>query len=286
MTHRIRLRSVARVWIAAAAVATGTTLGMAAPALAQADLAARGAALARRVADIRDGTVRLTFALRPDVCGSGNSIRTNGDRGRISWSDGPNRTRDVEWDDDCESGPGRLALDVRGGAVQAVRFYVGGRWRAADRVTDLGQVPAAQAAGMLLALAERGEGKAARDAIFPTTVIDSVTVWPGLLKIARDDRAEKGVRSQAVFWLGQAAGDAAAQGLAELHRRPGARGARPGRLRPLAPRRERRRARAHPRRAHAPRPADAPQRDVLVRPLERPTRHRAVRGAAHEAVSA
>ena len=216
MTHRIRLRSVARVWIAAAAVATGTTLGMAAPALAQADLAARGAALARRVAEVRDGTVRLTFALRPDVCGSGNSIRTNGDRGRISWSDGPNRTRDVEWDDDCESGPGRLALDVRGGAVQAVRFYVGGRWRAADRVTDLGQVPAAQAAGLLLALAERGEGKAARDAIFPTTVVDSVTVWPGLLKIARDDRAEKGVRSQAVFWLGQAAGDAAAQGLAEL----------------------------------------------------------------------
>src|SRR5207248_7496214 len=93
----------------------------------------------------------------------------------------------------------------------------GGRWRpAGSDVTDLGQVPAAQAAGLLLGIAEHGTGRAAHQAIFPSTVADSVTVWPVLLKLARDDRLEHETRSQAVFWLGQAAGDAATKGLTEL----------------------------------------------------------------------
>jgi len=195
--------------IALSAAALGT-------AAAQTDLDARGAPLAQRIASAPDGTVHLTFALRPDVCGSGQSIRT-GARGTTNWSDGNRRSRDVEWDDECEPGPGRLAIDVRGGEVQALRFYIGGRWRAAGSdVTDLGQVPAAQAAGFLLGLAERGTGRPARDAVFPSTIVDSVQVWPSLLKLARDDRAERETRSQAVFWLGNAAGDVATRGLAEL----------------------------------------------------------------------
>jgi len=196
-------------------VAGALLLGTASALLAQTDLPSRGAPLAQRVSAVRDGTVRMTFALRPDVCGSGRSIRT-GTNGRTTWGD-DRRSRDVEWDDDCQSGPGRLAMDVRGGQVDAVRFYVGGRWRPAGAdVTDLGQVPAAQAAGLLLGIAERGEGRAARDAVFPSTLVDSVTVWPELLKIARDDHADRETRSQSVFWLGQAAGDAATKGLTEL----------------------------------------------------------------------
>src|SRR5689334_4053765 len=128
------------------------TLG-ASPAGAQSDLPARGAPLAQRVSAARDGTVRLTFTTRPDVCSDGrNGVRIGRrDVGRTYVDDNSRRARDVEWDDDCQQGPGRLALDVRGGQVQALRFYVGGRWRPAGAdVTDLGQVPAEQAAGLLL----------------------------------------------------------------------------------------------------------------------------------------
>jgi len=41
-------------------------------------------------------------------------------------------------------------------------------------------------------------------------------VWPMLLKLARDDQAPTRTRRQSVFWLGQAAGDAATRDLADL----------------------------------------------------------------------
>ena len=195
----------------------GAALLGASSALAQSDLPSRGAPLAQRVSAARDGTVRLTFTVRPDVCGDGNNIRIVRNGSRTYTDDSYRRSRDVEWDVDCQSGPGRVAVDVRGGEVRDLRFYVGGRWRAAGAdVTDLGQVPAEQAAGFLLGLAERGTGRAARNAVYPSTLVDSVTVWPTLLEIARDDRAERETRSQSVFWLGQAAGDAATKGLTEL----------------------------------------------------------------------
>lgn len=197
------------------AAAASTTLATAAA--AQTDLIARAAPLAQRVSAVRSGTVRLTYALRPGVCGSGNSIRT-GRTGTMIWNDDSRRNQDVEWDDDCQPGPGRLAIDVQGGEVRAVRFYVGGRWRPATTgdVTDLGAVPAAQAAGLLLGIAQRAVTRSARDAIFPATVADSATTWPVLLQIARDERVAKETRSQAVFWVGSQAGDAATKGLVEL----------------------------------------------------------------------
>jgi hypothetical protein len=207
---------IARFVLAAAASVTVVTT-----AAAQEDLVARGAPLAQRIAAVRQGTVRLSYALRPGVCGQGTSIRTSRTN-TMTWSDDARRNRDVEWDDDCESGPGRLALDVQGGEIRALRFYVGGRWRAASagEVTDLGTVPAAQAAGLLLGIAERAIGKPSRDAVFPSTLADSATTWPVLLRLARDDRVAKETRSQAVFWVSSAAGDAATRGLVELTNDP------------------------------------------------------------------
>jgi len=205
-----------RVFRAGAIAGTVLSLAAAHVAAAQADLASQGAPLARRVAAAPDGTVRLTYALRPDVCGSGNSIRVRGSRGVTTWNDDGRRSRDVDWDVDCESGPVRIVLDVRGGQVQSLDHYVGGRWRQRDGVTDLGAVPAAQAAGYLLTLAEQGRGKVSRESIFPATLADSVTTWPVLLRLARTSSLDHETRSQAVFWLGNAAGDAATKGLTEL----------------------------------------------------------------------
>ena len=199
------------------------------PAGAQADLPARGAALATRVAAVRDGLVRFTYPLRAGVCGMGESVRVGRDQRTIvgSWYGGQFegntlRGRDVEWEKECETGPGRVVLDVSGGSVQQVRFYVGGRWRTADdaRVVDLGDVPADQASGLLLRIAQRdglqAEPRAARSAIFPATLGADVAPWPALLRIARDPSQPKEARSQAMHWLGVGAGETATAGLAEL----------------------------------------------------------------------
>src|SRR3712207_1306444 len=69
-----------------------------------------------RVTRAPDGVVRLSYAARAGVCGNGTWIVT--------------RSRADEWENDCDTGPVRVSLTVRGGQVQALRTYVGGRWRA------------------------------------------------------------------------------------------------------------------------------------------------------------
>ena len=53
-------------------------------------------------------------------------------------------------------------------------------------------------------------------AIFPATIADSAEIWPALIKIARNPDLPRSTRSQSVFWVGQAAGDAATANLNSL----------------------------------------------------------------------
>jgi len=179
--------------------------------------------LGPRVAAARDGTVRLSFAARPGVCGNGRNIIAldcaGGMCGRqhtITFDGGHDRD-EVEYD--CEPGPVRVSLTVRDGHVQSLRTYVGGRWVTPSGnvvVTDLGTVSPSDAVAFLLEVASREDGRAGDEAILPATLADSVVVWPMLLKLARDDRVPHRTRRQAVFWLGQAAGDAATRDLTGL----------------------------------------------------------------------
>jgi hypothetical protein len=164
--------------------------------------------IARRVAQVRDGTVRLSYPSRPDVCGNGRGNISTGSGGSRRWVRG-------EWEDDCEPGPVRLAIDVADRNIVAIRAYVGGRWRGGD-ATDLGMVDPREAVDFLLGDVVRQGGKGARDAIFPATIAEGAVVWPRLLQIARNDDIDRGTRSQAVFWVGQAAGEKAAEGLREV----------------------------------------------------------------------
>lgn len=186
-------------------------LGLAAPAAAQ--------TLAQLVAAAPDGTLRLSYAARDGVCGNG--------AGNISFDcrDGTscgrhNVRNDADWEVEpsaCEAGPVRLSLTVTGGRVTRLRTYVGGRWRGgATGATDLGTVPAVEAARWLLALARSGADRAASEAVLAVALADSVTVWPDLVRLARDESLRSAVRRQAVFWLGLAAGEAATRDLAEL----------------------------------------------------------------------
>jgi hypothetical protein len=172
--------------------------------------------LMQRAEQVRDGQVRFSVTLRPGVCGHGQNIwRTGKGDGRRSWMGGKGEG-DLDYDIECETGPGRVIVDKVDGRVQDVRFYVGGRWKARRDATDLGQVASRDAERLLLQVVRNGNGRAAEHAIWPLTVIDSVEPWPELLRVARDDGRPNQVRKQAVFWLGQAAGDPATAGLKEI----------------------------------------------------------------------
>ncbi|HKR98644.1 MAG TPA: HEAT repeat domain-containing protein [Candidatus Dormibacteraeota bacterium] len=161
--------------------------------------------LAQRIAATAEGTVRLSFAARPGVCSSGehNITITSDEEGG-------------EWESDCRSGPVRVSLRMRGGRVSEAHTYVGGRWRpAAGATSDLGTVSAPAAADELLTLAERTADDA-EELVTAATLADSAVVWPKLLRLAKQQDVPLDTRKQAVFWLGQAAGEAATRGLDSL----------------------------------------------------------------------
>jgi hypothetical protein len=180
--------------------------------------AAGGQSIADAVRRTRDGQVRASFTLRPGVCGWGSNISTTGSRrSRVRFNDSDRSwSRDVEYDIDCDDGPGRLVLDVDDGEVRSLRFYVGGRWRPSTSATDVGMVNTRDAANYLLTLARTHNGRAGKEAVFPATLVDSVEVWPELMKLARDENRPRETRKNAVFWLGQLAEEPATRGLDEL----------------------------------------------------------------------
>jgi hypothetical protein len=192
----------ARPWTRAAAGAAALVTVLAAP-------RAAAQAIGERVARVRDGTVHMSYAARPDVGGDGRGSVSYGSGRRVGHGSGTTIDGSREWEpDDCEPGPARASLRVQGGVVTRLRVYVGGRWRPGlDSVTDLGTVSAPAAADYLLSLAERSAGDAGDEAIFAATLADSAVVWPRLLRIARRGEVPSRTRQQAVFWLGQAAGD-------------------------------------------------------------------------------
>jgi hypothetical protein len=170
---------------------------------------ARAQSLADRARSVGDGVVLMSFAARDGVCGDG--------AGNIRTSDGDHsfRGRPV-WSSDCQPGPVRVAIEVRGGRAADLETFVGGRWVPRADALDLGTVEAPAAARLLLDLARTDRGEVGEDAIFPATLARGVVVWPELLEIARDDGLPTDTREDATFWLGQMAGDAVAVDLEDL----------------------------------------------------------------------
>jgi hypothetical protein len=158
-----------------------------------------GQTLEHRLRAVPDGTIHLSFAARPGICGGGaNNINI--------------REATDEWETDCETQPVRVSLEVAGRQVVAIRTYVGGRWRVDPSAVDLGTVRPQEAAAYLLDLASR-PGDLEGDPVLPATLADSVIIWPALLRIARTERLPEDRRRSAVFWLSQAAGEAATRAL-------------------------------------------------------------------------
>jgi HEAT repeat protein len=161
--------------------------------------------LAARLRAAGEGPVHLSFAARPGVCSSGNGITIQG------------QGDDDEWESDCERGPIRVSLRMRGSRVASAETWAGGRWKAGSGATDLGTVSAPEAAALLLDLA-RVTGEEGEELVSAATLADSAVVWPALLRLAKDPRVSEDTRRHAVFWLGQAAGTEATRGLDSIVR--------------------------------------------------------------------
>jgi hypothetical protein len=168
--------------------------------------------LARRLAGVKNGTVRMSFASRDDICGYDNGISTNrrGDSNSRSGWNNSREAEDVVYDNDCSEGPARVVAHFDNGQLTRIRSYVGGRWRAAGSdVTDVGTVSVKDATDYLLDLARTQSGRAAGQAIFPLTLADSVNMTQPIYSIAKDESRPNEVRDQAIFWLSQMDDDAA-----------------------------------------------------------------------------
>jgi HEAT repeat protein len=160
--------------------------------------AARAQNLANRIASAPDGAVQFTFAPRPGVCGNGRTYYSiNGSMWFGSMNDNTLRS------DPCQAGPVRVMLGRAGRDIVDVNVFVG-PVQTTPGTTDLGAVPAREAADYLISLAARVDGRPGRDAITPAMLADSAVVTPQLLAIARDQSRARETRSQAITWLSRA----------------------------------------------------------------------------------
>lgn len=195
--------------------AAGAMLLVSAPVAAQ-SLAERAAAAPA------DATVRFTFPSKPGVCGDGEhiSIRNVSADGSTISSRGReytmrSRTAESDWMRDCVEGPVELEIERRDGRISEVRPRVGGAPRTGG--IDLGAVSPGDAVQFLLSpdvLRDTRE-RAADQMIFSSILADTES-WPGLLRVARLQELGSGPRKAAVFWLAQAAGDRATEGLSSI----------------------------------------------------------------------
>ena len=176
---------------------TAMLAGALAGALAFAATTAEAQTIAQRVAGVRTARAEIRFAAREGVCGDGRHFVRMGRNSYHGAFNGDWSSRDER----CMPGPVRVVMRVEGGSVSDLHTYVGTppTTREAD-ITDLGDVPARDAAAWLLQVARRDDPRGER-ALLGAVLADSATVWPGLVAIARADDVSRNLRREATFWL-------------------------------------------------------------------------------------
>lgn len=173
--------------------------------------------IADRVGAVREGTLEMTYASRPEACGDGRDVTALGKLIMVYPS-----MQGRGWSPmDCTFGPARAVVTRRDGEVTLVRVHVGALRRSDASVTDLGTVSAREAAAYFLELASTARGRVAGNAIMAAAFADSVDIWQRLLSFARDEKRTQDVRSSALYWLSGVAPADAAGPLAALARNGG-----------------------------------------------------------------
>ena len=173
----------------------------------------RAQSLASRVERVRDGSVEMTFASRPDVCADGENVRM----GRITHVL-PNNTmwgRNQEWRE-CVRGPVRVTIGRSAGEIVSVRTRIADRPSSRDDVTTLGTVATNEAARFLLSLVPTLSQRNAQYALAGAVFADSVAIVPDLTRLVQRDDVRRDVRQSAVFWIASTNEDAVSSTLRGL----------------------------------------------------------------------
>lgn len=147
----------------------------------------------RRVAGAPDGNVTFSFASRADVCGDGRNYIRADDMWMGSFNDSVRAH-------ECQRGPIRVLLTRDGRDIIRISTFAG---PVAEEpgATNLGTVPAADAAAWLLGIATRVDGRPGREAIMPAALADSALVTRELLAIARNVDRSRELRRSALSWV-------------------------------------------------------------------------------------
>ena len=150
--------------------------------------------LADRVGAVKDGSVQMTYASRPDACGDGDDVLALGRLIAVYPS-----MRGHGWSKaNCTFGPARVVITRRDGEITAVRTFIGGVRRASSGDTDLGVVATRDASAYYLDLASTANRRTASSAIMAAAVADSVDIWRQLLTLARNENLSSDVRSRSM----------------------------------------------------------------------------------------
>jgi len=162
-----------------------------------------GQSVADRISQTRTGTVRLSFATRPIVCGDGQFIGFDLPDAFYmysQWNDGysVNVMHDVI--PACSGGPLRLVVVKSGGRVEEIRAAVGVSWRPSATAVDLGTVSAPEAAEWLVTLAESADDPVGRVALLAAAAADSARITGRVLRLAQNRGLPRAVRERAVRW--------------------------------------------------------------------------------------
>ncbi|MFN8572110.1 MAG: HEAT repeat domain-containing protein [Gemmatimonadaceae bacterium] len=149
--------------------------------------------LARRVASATGANVEFTYSARPGICGDGRTfIRVGTDMymGRYYNNGGS----------PCDAGLARVLIVRVDKEPVRVEDYVGPVVHDPE-ATDLGRVPAAEAAAYLMQLASGDDGRVARDAITAAALADSTQITSQLLAIVKDQNKSRELRRNALNWV-------------------------------------------------------------------------------------
>lgn len=163
-----------------------------------------------------DATVRFTFDAQPGVCGDGERISVRrGGRDAVNVTVRGREYRGDHWLRDCVEGPVELEIVRSGGRVVNAHARVGGP--AGTGGIDLGRVAPDDAVAFLLSpdVLRSADERGADRMVFAATLAAAES-WPGLLRVARARELDPSPRKAAVFWLSQAAGDRATEGLTSI----------------------------------------------------------------------
>jgi HEAT repeat protein len=172
----------------------------AAGALAAAPLrTTRAQSLASRIEAIRDGSVQLTFASRPELCGDGDNVVRWGHvthmlPGNMSWG------HDNQWRE-CVHGPVSVTIGRSAGEIVSIRTRIADRPSRRDDVENLGVVSTREAARYFLGLVPALGDRNAQYALAAAVFADSVEIVPDLVRIVRNDNVRRDTRQSAVFWI-------------------------------------------------------------------------------------